>query len=50
MKKTLLSFMLVAAGLYGYTQDAAKVDTTKNWTIHGENTFLINQSSFSNWS
>ncbi|MEQ7800742.1 DUF3078 domain-containing protein [Pedobacter sp. ASV1-7] len=50
MKKTLLSFVLVVAGLYGYSQDAPKVDTTKNWTIHGENTFLINQSSFSNWS
>jgi hypothetical protein len=50
MKKTLLSFVLVVAGLYGYSQDATKIDTTKNWTIHGENTFLINQSSFSNWS
>ena len=26
------------------------IDTTKNWTIKGENTFLINQSSFSNWA
>ena len=26
------------------------VDTTKTWTIKGENTFLINQSSFSNWA
>lgn len=25
-------------------------DTTKVWTITGENTFLINQSSFSNWA
>jgi len=25
-------------------------DTTKTWTIKGENTFLINQSSFSNWA
>lgn len=25
-------------------------DTTKNWTIKGENTLLINQSSFSNWA
>ncbi|MCS3556128.1 MULTISPECIES: DUF3078 domain-containing protein [unclassified Sphingobacterium] len=25
-------------------------DSTKNWKIHGENTFLINQSSFSNWA
>lgn len=28
----------------------AQVDSTKNWTIKGENTFLINQSSFSNWA
>ncbi len=26
------------------------VDSTKVWTIKGENTFLINQSSFSNWA
>jgi len=25
-------------------------DSTKTWTIKGENTFLINQSSFSNWA
>lgn len=50
MKKAILSFALMAAGLSGYSQDAPKADTTKNWTIHGENTFLINQSSFSNWS
>ncbi len=50
MKKILLSFALIAAGLSGYSQDNPKVDTTKTWTIHGENTFLINQSSFSNWS
>ncbi len=28
----------------------AQDDTTKNWTIKGENTFLINQSSFTNWA
>lgn len=31
-------------------QDAAQADTTKTWTIKGENTFLLNQSSFSNWA
>lgn len=31
-------------------QEALAVDTTKIWTIKGENTFLINQSSFSNWA
>lgn len=28
----------------------AQEDSTKLWTIKGENTFLINQSSFSNWA
>ncbi|WP_312696802.1 DUF3078 domain-containing protein [Sphingobacterium mizutaii] len=31
-------------------QDAVQADTTKTWTIKGENTFLLNQSSFSNWA
>ncbi len=31
-------------------QDAPQADTTKTWTIKGENTFLLNQSSFSNWA
>lgn len=28
----------------------AERDSSKTWNIHGENTFLINQSSFSNWA
>jgi len=31
-------------------QATTETDTTKTWTIKGENTFLINQSSFSNWA
>lgn len=50
MKKKLLIFAFMVTGFSGFTQEIPKVDTTKNWTIHGENTFLINQSSFSNWS
>lgn len=50
MKKTLLSLILGTFCLLGYSQETPKIDTTKNWTIHGENTFLVNQSSFSNWS
>ncbi|NRF37329.1 DUF3078 domain-containing protein [Pedobacter foliorum] len=52
MKKLdlLLSLSLSLVSLMGYAQTAAVADTTKNWTIHGENTFLINQSSFSNWA
>ncbi len=50
MKKLILSLSLTAISLIGYAQVAQKIDTTKRWTIHGENTLLINQSSFSNWS
>nr|WP_199080866.1 DUF3078 domain-containing protein [Pedobacter sp. ASV19] len=51
MKIFTLTLLLMAIGITGYAQDTApKADTTKRWTIHGENTFLINQSSFSNWS
>lgn len=52
--KTLLilltSFGLMLSGQFAHAQTPAATDTTKRWTIHGENTFLINQSSFSNWS
>jgi len=49
--KTLYSFLfLVCSVFYGYTQEIQIPDTTKMWNIHGENTFLINQSSFSNWA
>jgi len=51
MKNFTLTLLLIVIGITGYAQDTApKADTTKRWTIHGENTFLINQSSFSNWS
>lgn len=50
MKILILSLALTLISLMGYAQVAPKVDTTKRWTIHGENTLLINQSSFSNWS
>jgi len=50
MKKLILSLAFAGISLIGYAQVAPIVDTTKTWTIHGENTLLINQSSFSNWS
>ncbi|HWW41273.1 DUF3078 domain-containing protein [Pedobacter sp.] len=51
MKNFTFTLLLMVIGITGYAQDTApKADTTKKWTIHGENTFLINQSSFSNWS
>jgi len=47
--KTLLTGLLLVGGLQSYAQDA-KPEDAKKWTIKGENTFLINQSSFSNWA
>ncbi|ASU35620.1 DUF3078 domain-containing protein [Mucilaginibacter xinganensis] len=47
-------FLLISAFLFtcltGYSQTTPPKDTTKFWTIHGQNTLLINQSSFSNWA
>lgn len=51
MKKFLLS--LVGASLIVVSANAQGVEPTTSdttWRIHGENTFLINQSSFSNWA
>ena len=55
MKRTLLLLTLLAAGFTAFSQtpaaapkDAVKKDTA--WKIHGQNTILINQSSFSNWA
>lgn len=48
--KTLLTGLLIAGGLHSFAQEAPPTTPTKNWTIKGENTFLINQSSFSNWA
>jgi hypothetical protein len=53
MKQFLLSlaFLFFAAAAFSQTTTVTpKPDTTKVWTIHGQNTFLINQSSFYHWS
>lgn len=50
MKKLILLIVLSGAYLGVFAQDTLTVDTTKHWTIHGENTILVSQSSFSNWS
>lgn len=52
MKQFLLIFFLLLTSLAGFAQDAPKppVDTAKHWTIHGTNTLLINQASFSHWA
>jgi len=41
---------LLFTGLQAAAQQPTVIDTTKRWMIHGEHTFLVNQSSFSNWS
>ena len=48
MKKIFL--LSTALLLLGISSSVAQTEPTKNWTIKGENTFLINQSSFSNWA
>jgi hypothetical protein len=54
MKRILLLAALTITSLAAFAQaPAAPKDTTKKdtvWKIHGQNTILINQSSFSNWA
>jgi len=50
MKRTLLLLLLLCSGLVGFSQTVAPKDTVHPWTIHGQNTVLISQSSFSNWA
>jgi len=45
---TFLSLQVSAQESEG--EEILEIDTTKTWTIQGENTFLLNQSSFSNWA
>lgn len=49
MKKILLLSTFILCLMFSASaQDTTVSDST--WKIHGENTFLINQSSFSNWA
>ncbi|HWZ02465.1 MAG TPA: DUF3078 domain-containing protein [Mucilaginibacter sp.] len=50
MKQSLLILSLLCFSLAGFSQTTTPKDTTHVWTIHGQNTILISQSSFSNWS
>lgn len=54
MKRSLLLLLLLTAGITVFAQTApATKDTTKKdsiWKVHGQNTILINQSSFTNWA
>src|SRR6185312_4199408 len=54
MKRALLLLAFLTASIAAFSQtpaapkDTAKKDTA--WKIHGNNTLLINQASFSNWA
>jgi hypothetical protein len=53
MKQTLPLLMLLFISLAGFSQTTAPKDTAHRdtaWKIHGQNTFLLSQSSFSNWA
>ncbi|WP_184546254.1 DUF3078 domain-containing protein [Mucilaginibacter sp. FT3.2] len=47
---TLFCFCIAATYAQGTVPGTNAPDSAKSWTIHGQNTFLINQSSFSNWA
>lgn len=46
----LLSVMLAPVAFAQTTPPPPVKDTTHYWTIHGQNTLLVNQSSFKNWA
>jgi len=48
MKKLLLLASLLWA-LDSYAQEQPVLDSTKAWSIVGQNTLMLNQSAFSNW-
>ena len=53
MKILLLLSLFIAVSITGYSQTIATTapkDTAHYWAIHGQNTLLINQSSFKNWA
>lgn len=51
--KKLLFIVSISLGMSVTAQetktDAAVVDTTKAWSIQGQNTLMLNQAAFSNW-
>jgi hypothetical protein len=48
MKK--LSFCIaILAGVYSFAQEQIPTDSTKAWSVVGQNTLMLNQSAFSNW-
>jgi len=50
MKKTLLFISIgFGIGMSAQETEAPAVDTTKAWSIQGQNSLLLNQAAFSNW-
>lgn len=48
MKKIL--FLAVAfLGVSAFSQEAIETDSTKHWSVQGQNTLMLNQAAFSNW-
>ena len=53
MKPTLPLLFFLGISMSGFSQTTAPKDTAHKdtiWKIHGQNTFLLSQSSFSNWA
>ncbi|SDE43109.1 DUF3078 domain-containing protein [Riemerella columbipharyngis] len=48
MKNLLLAAGIVVATM-AYAQEKPVSDSTKNWSIVGQNTLMLNQTAFSNW-
>ncbi|MCW3162343.1 DUF3078 domain-containing protein [Chryseobacterium oryctis] len=52
MRKILIPVFLLIAGLASAQEtksEAPVVDSTKAWSIEGQNTLMLNQAAFSNW-
>lgn len=50
MRKTLLFISIgFGIGMNAQETEAPAVDTTKAWSIQGQNSLLLNQAAFSNW-
>ena len=54
MKKSLFLLLLLCSVLTAFSQTTTTTPPTAHidtpWHIHGQNTLLLSQSSFSNWS
>ena len=54
MKTPLLLSFFLCLSMAGFSQATTTAtpppDTAHHWTIHGQNTILLNESSFSNWA